>query len=94
MKTVIVLLFISLSLYSQEKKVEIYEYKNGIKNISPTQIVIKKENKTIEVYNVKQGIQEVNPVQIIEGKEVYSVVNGIKEIIPSFFIEEPIIKED
>ena len=81
MKKLLLMLLLPLGIIAQEK-IEVYEYKNGIKEITPKQIIeINKEE--ISIYSTINGIQNIIPDKVIQPNgEIYNVTNGVKEIVP------------
>jgi hypothetical protein len=86
-KLLLILLLISHFVLSQTKTVEIHDYTNGIKNISPSKIIEIKDDKTVEIYSVENGIKSITPTQIIKDNKVYETKNGLQELLPRQSIE-------
>ena len=94
MKKLILLIVVLISHFvlSQTQTIEVYDYVNGIRQISPTKIIEIKENKTVEIYSVTNGIKQITPTQIIQDNKVYEVKNSIPELLPRYEIHSnPII---
>ena len=91
-KTILVLgLFASTACFSQTKTTKVYNTVNGIREITPTKIIVEKQNK-IFVYGTTNGIKNITSEQVIEKSgnqiRVYNTPNGIKEITPSIIIKK------
>jgi hypothetical protein len=74
---------ISFITFAQETKtVQVYNYTNGVKDITPTQIIVKTQTET-KVYQTTNGIQNIQPSAIIKPNGyVYKVENGIQSLLP------------
>ena len=85
MKKLIFNLVMSISFitFAQETKtVQVYNYTNGVKDITPTQIIVKTQTET-KVYQTTNGIQNIQPSAIIKPNGyVYKVENGIQSLFP------------
>ncbi len=82
---------------AQQTEVKVYSYNNGIKEVVPSQVIVKSPEK-IEIYNTKNGIKELFPTKTIDKNgNVFNTVNGIVEPLPTKNIElfpQPLIKWD
>ena len=86
MKALILLLSLPFLSYSQET-VEVYEYTNGIKNITPKQVIVVKEEQ-VEIYNTTFGIQDISPTKVIDKEgNIFNVTNSVQDILPAEKIE-------
>jgi hypothetical protein len=74
---------ISFITFAQETKtVQVYNYTNGVKDITPTQIIVKTQTET-KVYQTTNGIQNIQPSAIIKPNGyVYKVENGVQSVFP------------
>ena len=76
------LLFSVITFAQETKKVEVYNYTNGVKDITPTQIIVKTQTET-KVYQTTNGIKNLTPETIIKPNGyVYKVENGIQSLFP------------
>lgn len=76
------LLFSVITFAQETKTVQVYEYVNGVKDITPTQIIVKTQTET-KVYQTTNGIQNIQPSAIIKPNGyVYKVENGIQSLFP------------
>jgi len=89
--TTAVLLF-NLTIFAQNRvpqseKIEIYTYKNSIREVTP--LIVVENNK---VYTTEDGVKNVIPVLVIEDNKVY-IVNpntAVREITPIIEIKQDV----
>jgi hypothetical protein len=88
MKKIIFLLFSVITFAQETKKVQVYEYVNGVRSATPVKTI---EISTIggtsalktEIYNNINGIKNLTPETIIKPNgDVYKVENGIQSLFP------------
>jgi hypothetical protein len=76
------LLFSVITFAQETKTIQVYEYVNGVKDITPTQIIVKTQTET-KVYQTTNGIKNLTPETIIKPNGyVYKVENGIQSLFP------------
>ena len=63
-KYILFLFFTSFCGFSQERTIEVYNYVDGFREISPSKIIKIKIDK-IEIYDVTNSIKEITPTKII-----------------------------
>jgi hypothetical protein len=93
MKQIILILSFTVfnSSFGQTKTVT--KVDNGIKEITPSIVVDKKDEKTTQIFEVKNGVRELLPskevVKTYDGKtEIYNVNNGVRDLTPTLIIED------
>jgi len=69
---------------------------SGIRNLTPTNIVIETPNKTLDVFDTRNGIPELRPTYTIDYYQpsqikVFEYNNGIRNLTPTIIIEKPCI---
>lgn len=78
------LLFPAL-IFAQEKKIELYDYTDGIRSMFPSKIIEIRKDKT-EIYRVEMGLKDMFPSQLIDFRrdkiEIYNYNEGIRDIFP------------
>ena len=82
MKKIIFLLFSVITFAQETKTVQVYEYVNGVRSITPVKTIEISAQKT-EIYNNTNGIKNLTPETIIKPNgDVYKVENGIQSLFP------------
>lgn len=85
----LIVLFTFCNVNAQQKTTEVYKTENGIRSLTPSQ-VIQTNGNTTNVYNTTNGIKELTPSKIIEKTnntiQVYNTTNGIRNLTPSSII--------
>ena len=84
---ILLLFFNSFCGFSQEVNViEVYNYNNGIREITPIKIIEIKQEKT-EIYDVQNGVRNITPSEIIIDNKLYEVnQSGLQELLPRYEI--------
>ena len=71
---------------SSDNSLDIYDHNNGVREVTPSKTIEKKDSGTYQIYNVNNGIREVTPeyeIKIENGEiKRYKVNNGIRSITP------------
>jgi hypothetical protein len=81
MKKLVILtafIFLSANILAQEKQTEIYNYVNGVREISPTYII---EDNT-KIFELTNGVKNISPSLIIKENKVYEVTSGVQQLYP------------
>jgi hypothetical protein len=67
---------------AQQTEVKVYSYNNGIKEVVPSQVIVKSPEKT-EIFNTTNGVKNILPTTVIKPNgDIYKVENGIQQILP------------
>lgn len=77
-----VFIFLSADILAQEKQTKIYNYVNGVREISPTYII---EDET-RVFELTNGIKNLTPSLIIKDDKIYEVKSGVQQLYPKLEI--------
>jgi hypothetical protein len=95
MKQIILILSFTVFNFSfgQNKTKTVTKVDNGVKEITPSIVVEKKDEKTTQIFEVNNGVKEISPSKEIkktdDGKiEIYNVTNNVREITPTVIIED------
>jgi hypothetical protein len=84
MKTLkLLFLLLPVTIYAQT---EVYNYTNGVRNVSPSKI-IETQGNTTTVYETNSGVKNLFPSQVIETTKTevksFEVKDGLKNLFPT-----------
>lgn len=84
MKKIIVSIATLCSITAFSQTTEIYTYKNGVREVTPSVVIY--DDK---VYTVKDGVRDFIPVLVVEDNKVYEVNpnTAVREITPTLEIK-------